>query len=408
MLTVAAGCLLVLAAKVMKLWHDPASPALRAQCLVLGALAASIGVQPFVAAIDRLTGIQKVGGFAGELAVTIAAGAGQVFLIGVSHPAEDGLLRSRRSYRLLGAVLVVLVVVFVLGAPDPYTAHGETHSIFGHLSLIPWSYLYLYPYYLYLGGTLVALIRMCIRYATLTDDRFLRIGLRTLTAGCIVGIGYTLISLVALSLQEYRVNVDGWKTAVTTPLYLATDALVLLGLAIPPLARTIAAGRTWIRNRRAHRDLQPLWLALYRVHPDIALLPPTDNGGHRDTKNRDTKNTNDLALRLYRQVIEIRDGQLALRPYLDLRATRIATELGQRAGLRDHQISVVSEAATLAAAIFAKENDRPPSTAYRQASVPHGGTDLRTEIVWLRQVSRALTNSPIVSHTLRMLAGAAD
>lgn len=390
MLAIASACVVVLAVKLWKLHRDPGDRALRAQCLMLGALAASVGIQPFVAALDRLIGVQKIGGFAGELAVTVAAGAGQVFLIRVREPGADA--RCRWSYRLLAATLVVLAVVFVLGAPDPYTARGETHGTAGHLGVFPLPYLYLYPHYGYLLVTLVTVVGLCLRYAAPARHPWLRVGLRTLAAGAVTGIVYVAVSLVALSLQEFRVDIDTWKTAITTPLYLATDTLVLLGCAIPSLARAIGTALRLLRDRRACRDLQPLWLALYHVEPGIALLSPADAGV-------------ELAMRLYRQVIEIRDGQLALRPYLDPRAPDLARALSESASLPDDEVAAISEAAGLAVAIAARHAGRAPEDASPPTQAPRGYADLDGEIAWLRRVSLALT-SPIVARTMTALSTA--
>ena len=180
-------------------------------------------------------------------------------------------------------------------------------------------------------------------------------------------------------------SVGSWKAATTTPLYLTTDALLLLGCTIPSLA----AGRRWLLDSRARRRLHPLWTAVYRANPDIALF------------SRETRP--ELRLQLYRQVIEIRDGQLALRPFLDPRAAQISRRLGHEAGLPEPDIAAISEAATLAAAITAKIQGQPPHPPYPDPPTPRGGTDLATEIAWLQQVSRAFTNSPIVADTVRML-----
>jgi hypothetical protein len=385
---VAAACATVLAVKLVRLCRNPRDRTLRALCLMLTGLTISVGIQPFVAGLDRLTGVQKVGGLLGELAVVLAAGAGQVFLIRVYHPDEDARTRSSGSYRVMAATLGVLTVLFVLGPLDPYTARGETHSTTGHLSILPLPYLYLYPYSVYLAGTLIAVARLCVRYARLTELGYLRASLRTLTAGCVAGLCYTLTSLVALTLQETRVNVDDWKTLTTTPLYLATDALLLLGCVIPSLA----AARRWLLDERTRRHLHPLWLALYRANPDIAFFPPT-SPAHPD-----------LGLRVYRQVIEIRDAQLALRPYFDPKASVISTELAHQAGLADRETAAISEAATLAAALAAKNGGRQPNAVRANQQPPRGGADLAAEIDWLRQVSRAFTNSPIVTRTVHLIA----
>jgi hypothetical protein len=187
---VTCACAAVLGHKLFLLSRDPGNLAQRALSLMLAGLTVSVGIQPIVAWLDRL----------------------------------------------LVTMLAVMTVIFVLGRPDPYTARGETHSTSGHLSWLPLPYLYLYPCFGYLISTLLAVVRLCVRYGGVAARRYLRASLRTLAAGCVLGLCYASVSLVALTLQEARINVDTWKTATTTPLYLATDATVLAGCAIPSMA----------------------------------------------------------------------------------------------------------------------------------------------------------------------------
>jgi len=59
----------------------------------------------------------------------------------------------------------------------------------------------------------------------------------------------------------------------------------------------------WLRRHRAHRHLYPLWRDLYQVNPEIALLRPLP-------RLIDALILYDLDFRLYRRVVEIRDGIL--------------------------------------------------------------------------------------------------
>lgn len=390
-LLVAAACVLVLAVKLGRLCRAPHDPTLRALCLFLAGLTASVGLQPFVPAIDKTTGVQMLGGFLGECAVLVAAGAGQVFLRRVHHPPESAKVTGRRPYRALVLVVVAMAVLFVLGPTDWELPPGTATAASGHLAVLPRPYLYLYLYSGYLAITLTALTRMCLSYAPLTERRPLRIGLRVLTAACLAGLVYTVTSLVSDTMFEFGVNVDPWESAAITPLYLVTDLLLLTGCAIPAVAPPLAEVGRHLADRRALRRLQPLWQALYRAHPDIALFP----AGART----------ELGLDLYRQVIEIRDGQLALRPYVDPDAVDAATARCDRAGLDADQTRAVVEATAIAAAIAAKSAGRPPQPGAAPRASVTAGADLAAEIRWLQQVSAAFQNSPIVADVRHRLGG---
>jgi hypothetical protein len=385
-LLVTAACLLVLAAKLHKLIRSRADRTLRALCLFLAGLTASVGLQPFVPAIDAVTGVQMLGGFLGECAVLLAAGAGQAFLTRVLRPPGSATVAGRRRYCVLLLVVLVMAVIFVLGPTDWELPPGTSTAARGHLAILPRPYLYLYLYSAYLGITLIALTRMCLRYAPLTERRHLRTGLRVLTAACLSGLVYTVTSLVSDTMFEFGVNVDSWESATVTPLYLVTDVLLLAGCAIPAAAPLLAGAYRRLADRRARRRLTPLWQALCHANPEIVLFPA-------DTRT-------ELGMQLYRQVIEIRDGQLALRPYVDPRSLEIATTLCDRAGLTGEATQAIVEATAIATAIAAKSAGRPPRPRPQASAPTSTGADLAAEIRWLQQVSRAFQHSPIVARTL--------
>jgi hypothetical protein len=144
------------------------------------------------------------------------------------------------------------------------------------------------------------------------------------------------------------------------------------GLAIQALQR-------WRQQCRSYRQLHPLWSALRLAVPQIALSPPRGMRHH-------------IGFRLYRRVIEIRDGELALRPYRDPNTTQAAASAAADAGLSGDALSTMVQATVLAAALQAKQAGHraqhpTPSTP---VSPGHGpGLDLHSETASLQQVSRA-------------------
>ncbi|OLF14675.1 DUF6545 domain-containing protein [Actinophytocola xanthii] len=128
---------------------------------------------------------------------------------------------------------------------------------------------------------------------------------------------------------------------------------------------------------------------MYEVMPHIALVLPRSRPARWQT----------VEFRLYRRIIEIRDAVLTLRPYVDEQVANTARESAAAAGLdRDGQEAVV-EAATLAAALRAKADNRvngdaAPPTAVRPA-------DIDEEARWLTGVADAYRRSPVVAQFLR-------
>ncbi|SFE21840.1 hypothetical protein SAMN04487819_109177 [Actinopolyspora alba] len=95
----------------------------------------------------------------------------------------------------------------------------------------------------------------------------------------------------------------------TPPLLALGIGLFFLGIGYPGLRTGIIKARLWITMRRHHRQLRPLWAALYQHFPNIALFAPT-------TPRREAWQLRHMRLRYYRRIIECRDGLVCLSPYL--------------------------------------------------------------------------------------------
>jgi hypothetical protein len=137
--------------------------------------------------------------------------------------------------------------------------------------------------------------------------------------------------------------------------------------------------------------LRPLWLMLLDGSPDVRLPPQP---GTR------------LAARylLHRRVVEIRDAQLALRPFQDSRAAAEAADAAILAGLAPDERDVVIEAAMIVSALGARRNGAASaSSPDADHGLPEPGNDLESEADRLLRVSRAVRLSPIVRRAARDL-----
>jgi hypothetical protein len=99
-------------------------------------------------------------------------------------------------------------------------------------------------------------------------------------------------------------------------------------------------------------------------------------------------------VRLHRQVVEIRDAALALRPYRTQCAAADAAMAARAAGLAGEPYAASVEAGALAAAIRARKIgpprvSQPEDIRWRLPYEPK--PDLRSEAGWLSRVSRAFT-----------------
>jgi hypothetical protein len=215
-------------------------------------------------------------------------------------------------------------------------------------------------------------IRLGLRYAHIADTAALRTALRMVAAGTALGLVYLVNKAVLAASPRFDFAYPLGRTVVASKL-LPTSAylLVLAGAALPALL-------SWLSRYHRYRQLGVLWRDLYRADPAIALDPPTVP---------DVLVLGRLRLRLYRRVIEIRDGLLALRPYRDPGVTAAARERATRAGLDGRHRDAAVEAAVIAAALRARAAGRQPDSA--DETTVAGGEDLADETAFLGLVARA-------------------
>ncbi|MFF8774473.1 MAB_1171c family putative transporter [Kitasatospora sp. NPDC015120] len=147
------------------------------------------------------------------------------------------------------------------------------------------------------------------------------------------------------------------------------------------------------RARCDHRRLGPLWSVLRSELPEIELMVPErafgPAGGRRD-----------IRFALYRRIIEIRDGELALRPHLHPRVAHWVREVARPSG--PEEFAALVEAAAIAAALeAARAGHRFPAGA-GPGWVPHPvAAGLREEAAWLVKVAAAYRSSPVMAHVRR-------
>jgi diguanylate cyclase (GGDEF)-like protein len=138
--------------------------------------------------------------------------------------------------------------------------------------------------------------------------------------------------------------------------------------------------RTWAAWAR----LRPLWALLVKAAPDVRL--PASPGTRFSARYH-----------LHRRVVEIRDAELALRPFLDSRAIGEAADAARRAGLPEGERDAAIEAVMIVTALDARRRGAGGHDSQddgRIMSEPRN--DLESETARLLQVRRAIRHSPIV------------
>ena len=384
-----AGATVVWAALAYRVWglrRDPGDPTLRMLCVALGgiALALTFAIPAVYLATDAFVGIPNLSRLVMNLGALLFSMAVQQLLVSWLYPPEQARRRGRRWLWLYLPAVAAQVVLFA-GAPvdeeavDFTVRYGDEPSVMALLAILS----------ICLAITIADIVRLCWRYAAAAQRPYLRIGLRSTGLGAIAGLCYWVVELV-----RQLVRLATWPSGVVLLSDHATQILfalttfvgtvfVAVGLTIPAWGPRLDDVRRWISQYRDYRRLRPLWTMLYRATPEIALEPPSA---------RDPWWIGDLDYRLVRRVIEIRDGRLALRPFLDPVVAERAAGTGQRAGLSGVELQAAIEAASLVAAVRAKERGQS-STGGRPDDETPGGADLSSEAAWLVLVARALPSA---------------
>nr|WP_221379465.1 MAB_1171c family putative transporter [Actinoplanes polyasparticus] len=149
--------------------------------------------------------------------------------------------------------------------------------------------------------------------------------------------------------------------------------LTIAGLLVPATRRARAAYEAY----RSLLVLRPLWKAMRDAFPEVILFTPR-------RAVIELAGVDDVHLRLYRRVIEIRDGMLALRPYAP-----------------PHGSSPAEEASAIVDALRHRAAGTPLAEPGSWAPV---GPAMADEVAWLSRVSRGLaapSRTPTPSESAR-------
>jgi hypothetical protein len=379
---------LAVASRLPALVRSPAQPALRAYWLSLLTLALALTVRLPVLylLIDTRAGIPNFARLLGDVLVVTSAWTVQMFLYHLYFPDTRAAQAIRRGSVVFAGTLLLLGALFAVAPVDE-----EALDFAGRYAQAPFILEYRLVVLAYVGFSLINLARPAWRYARLAADAVVRLSLRLVALGAWLGLACVVLEgLRALSgrlgFGSALVHADSFVELSTA----VAIGSIVVGSTMPAWGGRVgvAALTRWLERYRACRRLYPLWRALCRAHPDSALEPPP-------TALRDALVVRDLGFRLYRRVVEIHDGYLALRPYLDRRATQYARALCEDAELTAPEAAAVIDAAGLATALAAKAAGRTAAEPAATSLAPTG-TNLSSEIRYLERVAHSYASSPLV------------
>ncbi|MEU8891111.1 MAB_1171c family putative transporter [Streptomyces sp. NPDC048442] len=318
------------------------------------ALSYLAGLEPFVPYLATVLGSSSTVYLAAAGLMISLTVAQQVVLSHWSHPPAAARRHSRRLLLAYGALLAGLLLLLPSGtnpATVPTSKEGQ-----GAFTL-----LLVGCYFLGCGVGQWETVRLSLRYANLAERPWLRRGMWTVVAGAVLVLTYCALRLIEVIGVSMSFSVGRWDTLR----WLSGDIgsfLEIVGWTVPAWGPRLSAARRWASAYRQYRRLRPLWEALYRATPDIALDPPGRLAQRMPPR--------DLELGLYRRVIEIQDGWMALRPY-----TCPAVAAAARRNLEGRRLPAgrrraMEEALILRATLRAKDAGAAPPFGPRSGCAP--------------------------------------
>ncbi|GHF23467.1 MAB_1171c family putative transporter [Streptomyces morookaense] len=366
--------------KCRALRRNPGDRALLALCAVFALSGLSFFVSlPYVwVLVDRLAGVPNIAALLAQSCVVALIVGQQTVLTHWARPPETARRLVRWQLAFCATAIAALVVLFCLLTP----ARQRPKDFTLYYVHDPYYIAYLSVYIgIYLAGE-INVVRACSGYARVAGRTWLRRGLLVTAAGAFLTLGYGAVRAGNILGIAFGFDLRAWETTA----WVCGDvgsALTLVGWTLPGWGPRVAAAGRWVTAYRRHRRLYPLWSALHRAVPSIALAPARSALADRLAVRQ-------LEFRLYRRVIEIRDGQLALRAHAAPETVAEALREGSRAGLSGDALSAHAEAVRIRAALTARAQGRTVP-AEESGALDHcpAHPDLAAETAWLVRVAEA-------------------
>jgi hypothetical protein len=245
-------------------------------------------------AIAAWSGIPNVAGLI-TIIVTILWCVAVVIALSCWHDSPQQRKKTTRVWLFSAAVpIAAVVVVWFRGSLlRPWISlPAEIGTNAADISTNSWAVATMIIYAAALIVGLVKIRSLCARYANSSQKSWVTRGLRLVRWGADINLGYACIFLAGVVAPFFSTTIPYWY-AVTVPAVITSTLLVLAGFALPLLGPELIDIRRDLADMRAHRALEPLWEDLVLGNPHIAL---------RESDRRK------ISYRLYRRVVEIRDG----------------------------------------------------------------------------------------------------
>ncbi|KIF73789.1 hypothetical protein QR77_06945 [Streptomyces sp. 150FB] len=363
--------------------RDPRNLALRALCgtRLFNGLAYLVLAPMTYLWIGRLTGIPNLCTLLGHSSIVLAALSAHVMMTGWFRSPDEA---RRRLPKLAALYLLAIAVMaaFFFAAPLP-GAHPIDFEV--HFATQPTAGVYVAVFLVTYGLNLANTARYTWPSSRAVVRPWLAQSLRLAAVGSVFVLGFILGKLIGVVGRWFGQTALDQVAVLWSPLMASAGSMVIVvGFTMPGWGAALSR-----RQERygSYRTLHPLWSSLCEAAPGIALFEP--RSPHRALWTRD------LHTRLYRMVIEIRDGQRLLRPYVcDACEDRLRTGLRESDVVRGDNGDLLLEAAVLSLAMRRKRAGRRPSGNSAGTGSRQSGGEFADELTWLRHVAVAYARVP--------------
>jgi hypothetical protein len=250
--------------------NDRRDSALTALALLYlsSALSFAISITPVWVRIDSTLGVTNIAVPLAQSCVILVLVFQTSVLAHWALPPTEARQRSRVFFWAGIAVIAGLVGLFCLLTPAvqrptdfaSYYVHSPSYKAY----LI----LYISAY----TAAEIYLARTCWQQARQATDLWIVRGLRMITVGAVITLGYSAIRIGAIVGDIFHFSV----ASLTDVAWFCGDfgaLLTLAGYFLPTLVDKVRSVNAWAYDHYAYWRLGPLWQALFEAAPAIAAIP---------------------------------------------------------------------------------------------------------------------------------------
>ncbi|MFE1444418.1 MAB_1171c family putative transporter [Streptomyces sp. NPDC058739] len=385
--------------KARDLARDKSNRELQLLCLAIASFAAPFGfAAPAVyVRVDDLLGIPNISSLIIYTTVEVCLTSFLALLVRWSSAQSKTRLRHRLILGYAIATVATNWTLFFL-ADVGDASHPLDFDVY--YAQTPHISEFLLVHQILFTASMVGLIRLCWRYAKIVEKLWLRRGLRVVTAGAVFGLGYCLPKGATLIWDILGTSPLDFVNSVVAPMSASVAAaLFSVGFTMPAWGAGLSEARAWVSDYRAFQRRYPLWLAITRVFPEVVLVAPPASRSEL---------ARDLRFFLGRQLIEILDGEMRLRPHYDPVVGDTVREVAAARNIADAQAGALEEAAQVAVALRARSAGQDVPTGRPTVPDDPANGDLNKEGARLSMVAEAFTSPTMPAVMQRLQQTTAD